>query len=163
MHGECCPTRREPGQGNAGPDSRLPGTGAGFPGKVLVSDIGRISDDGVERLIRRDGKEVGQLDIGLAPGVSDPLAGNVRAVGVYLHAMNHRARAPAGSEFTKAIDRGNQECNVASGRLQHAIVRRANGPFRNETGNRRRREECASFLAENGSVDRVAMGNESHG
>jgi hypothetical protein len=66
---------------------------------------------------RRDGKEGGQLDIGLAPGVSDPLAGNFRAVGVYLHAMNHRARAPAGSEFAKPIDRGNQECSVASGRL----------------------------------------------
>jgi len=61
VHRKCCPTRGEARRRNAAPDDRLPGTGVGFPGKVLVSDIGRISDDDVERGISPDGKEVVQL------------------------------------------------------------------------------------------------------
>jgi hypothetical protein len=70
VHRKCCPTRGEARRRNAAPDGRLPGTGtgAGFPGKVLVSDIGRISDDDVERGISPGGKEVGHWVVAGARG-----------------------------------------------------------------------------------------------
>jgi hypothetical protein len=76
--------------------------------------------------------------------------------------VNHRGRMCVWFEFTKAVDRRNQKCCVPSRRLKYAIVRCANSPFGNETGNSRWREERASFFAEDGSVDRVEMANESH-
>ena len=105
MHGEGCPTRREPGKRYPFANGDLASTGTRFSGKILVPDEGWIPNYRIERSAGLNGEKVRSLDIRSAPDISDPLASHVCAMCMYFYPVYKGQRLSMWGEFTKALDR----------------------------------------------------------
>ena len=126
--------------------------GAGGAPEVLVSDVGRVADDGPDRAGGAVVEEVGHGQAGAQARFTETTAGPVHGGGVQVHA-GELTGGRDGAELAQPGGGGPQEDGLAAGGLEDRVVGVAQRPAGDEGGQRFGGEEGSSRLAKVAGVD----------